>query len=192
MARSTPSSAMRSSTAPTVGSPCCACGASTGAPRPRSPRASRVRLPLVRRRASTECRREGRGDDPSGDTSSPVQPTETTYGAAGSEGRFQVFARVQSTDGPLGPHDQGRRRPQGDPGGVVGPVTRARTGTSGSAGDVRLRLRRPPRAASPLSPVRVRGPPAAQGLPVVSRVVSRGPASSTSSPCPVKPTSLFH
>jgi NADH-quinone oxidoreductase subunit C len=37
------------------------------------------------------------GDDAGGDTSSPVQPTETTYGAAGSEGRFQVFARVQST-----------------------------------------------------------------------------------------------
>ena len=37
------------------------------------------------------------GDDAGSDTSSPVQPTETTYGAAGSEGRFQVFARVQST-----------------------------------------------------------------------------------------------
>ncbi len=37
------------------------------------------------------------GDDAASDTSSPVQPTETTYGAAGSEGRFQVFARVQST-----------------------------------------------------------------------------------------------
>ena len=37
------------------------------------------------------------GDDAGGDTSSPVQPTETTYGAAGSDGRFQVFARVQST-----------------------------------------------------------------------------------------------
>jgi NADH-quinone oxidoreductase subunit C len=40
--------------------------------------------------------REG-GDDASGDTSSPVQPTETTYGVAGSDGRFQVFAHVQST-----------------------------------------------------------------------------------------------
>jgi NADH-quinone oxidoreductase subunit C len=37
------------------------------------------------------------GDDGGSDTSAPVQPTETTYGAAGSEGRFQVFARVQST-----------------------------------------------------------------------------------------------
>jgi NADH-quinone oxidoreductase subunit C len=37
------------------------------------------------------------GGDAGGDTSSPVQPTETTYGVAGSEGRFQVFARVQST-----------------------------------------------------------------------------------------------
>jgi NADH-quinone oxidoreductase subunit C len=37
------------------------------------------------------------GDEAGGDTSAPVQPTETTYGVAGSEGRFQVFARVQST-----------------------------------------------------------------------------------------------
>jgi NADH-quinone oxidoreductase subunit C len=37
------------------------------------------------------------GDDASGDTSSPVQPTETTYGVAGSNGRFQVFAHVEST-----------------------------------------------------------------------------------------------
>ncbi|MBM3658588.1 MAG: hypothetical protein FJW95_03695 [Actinobacteria bacterium] len=40
--------------------------------------------------------REG-GDDAGGDTSSPVQPTEMTFGAAGSAGRFQVFAHVQST-----------------------------------------------------------------------------------------------
>jgi NADH:ubiquinone oxidoreductase subunit C len=37
------------------------------------------------------------GDEGGSDTSAPVQPTETTYGAAGSDGRFQVFARVQST-----------------------------------------------------------------------------------------------
>jgi NADH-quinone oxidoreductase subunit C len=37
------------------------------------------------------------GEDAGGDTSAPVQPTETTYGAAGSAGRFQVFAHVQST-----------------------------------------------------------------------------------------------
>lgn len=37
------------------------------------------------------------GDDAEGDTSAPVQPKETTYGVAGSEGRFQVFARVSST-----------------------------------------------------------------------------------------------
>jgi NADH-quinone oxidoreductase subunit C len=40
--------------------------------------------------------REG-GEEASGDTSSPVQPTEMTFGAAGSAGRFQVFAHVQST-----------------------------------------------------------------------------------------------
>lgn len=37
------------------------------------------------------------GDDAAGDTSSPAQPTEMTFGAAGSAGRFQVFAHVQST-----------------------------------------------------------------------------------------------
>ncbi|MCZ7535829.1 MAG: NADH-quinone oxidoreductase subunit C [Acidimicrobiia bacterium] len=35
--------------------------------------------------------------DTSGDTSAPVQPPETTFGVAGSTGRFQVFARVAST-----------------------------------------------------------------------------------------------
>ena len=33
----------------------------------------------------------------SGDTSSPTQPTEMTFGVGGSTGRFQVFAHVQST-----------------------------------------------------------------------------------------------
>ena len=37
------------------------------------------------------------GDEGGSDTSSPVQPTEMTFGAAGSAGRFQVFAHVQST-----------------------------------------------------------------------------------------------
>jgi NADH-quinone oxidoreductase subunit C len=37
------------------------------------------------------------GDAAGGDTSSPVQPEETTNGAAGSAGRFQVLAHVQST-----------------------------------------------------------------------------------------------
>jgi len=37
------------------------------------------------------------GDEAGGDTSAPVQPTEMTFGAAGSAGRFQVFAHVQST-----------------------------------------------------------------------------------------------
>ena len=114
------------------------------------------------------------GDDASGDTSSPVQPTETTYGAAGSEGRFQVFARVQSTSRHWGitfkadvddesmlvqswvPVYAGRR------------LARARV-----LGDVRLRVRRPPGAAPPLPPVGVRGAPAAQGLPAA---VARGEA----------------
>jgi NADH-quinone oxidoreductase subunit C len=37
------------------------------------------------------------GSEAGGDTSAPVQPTEMTFGLAGSEGRFQVFAHVQST-----------------------------------------------------------------------------------------------
>ena len=37
------------------------------------------------------------GDEAGGDTSAPVQPTEMTFGTAGSAGRFQVFAHVQST-----------------------------------------------------------------------------------------------
>jgi len=36
-------------------------------------------------------------EEGSGDTSAPVQPREQTYGAAGSAGRFQVFAGVEST-----------------------------------------------------------------------------------------------
>jgi NADH-quinone oxidoreductase subunit C len=36
-------------------------------------------------------------EEGSGDTSAPVQPREQTYGAAGSAGRFQVFACVEST-----------------------------------------------------------------------------------------------
>ena len=38
------------------------------------------------------------GDEEGGsDTSAPVQPDTMTFGAAGSEGRFQVFGHVQST-----------------------------------------------------------------------------------------------
>jgi NADH-quinone oxidoreductase subunit C len=38
-------------------------------------------------------------DEGSGDTSTPAQPQETTYGVAGSAGRFQLFAIVASTRG---------------------------------------------------------------------------------------------
>jgi NADH-quinone oxidoreductase subunit C len=37
------------------------------------------------------------GEEAGGDTSSPVQPTEMTFGVAGSGGRLQVFAHVEST-----------------------------------------------------------------------------------------------
>lgn len=39
-------------------------------------------------------------EEGSGDTSSPVQPKEMTFGVAGSAGRFQVFAHVESTHRP--------------------------------------------------------------------------------------------
>ncbi len=38
-------------------------------------------------------------DEGSGDTSTPAQPKEMTYGVAGAAGRFQVFAMVASTRG---------------------------------------------------------------------------------------------
>jgi NADH-quinone oxidoreductase subunit C len=38
-------------------------------------------------------------DEGSGDTSTPAQPKETSYGVAGSTGRFQLFAIVASTRG---------------------------------------------------------------------------------------------
>jgi NADH-quinone oxidoreductase subunit C len=38
-------------------------------------------------------------EEGSGDTSTPAQPNETTYGVAGASGRFQVFAMVASTRG---------------------------------------------------------------------------------------------
>jgi NADH-quinone oxidoreductase subunit C len=37
------------------------------------------------------------GEEGSGDTSAPVQPREQTYGVAGSAGRFQLLACVEST-----------------------------------------------------------------------------------------------
>jgi NADH-quinone oxidoreductase subunit C len=42
------------------------------------------------------------GEDAEGDTSSPAQPSEMTFGVTGSAGRFQVFARVSSTSRHLG------------------------------------------------------------------------------------------
>ena len=36
-------------------------------------------------------------EEGSGDTSAPVQPREMTFGVTGSDGRFQVFAHVEST-----------------------------------------------------------------------------------------------
>jgi NADH-quinone oxidoreductase subunit C len=39
-------------------------------------------------------------EEGSGDTSTPAQPKEQTYGAAGSDGRYQLFAVVESTRHP--------------------------------------------------------------------------------------------
>ncbi len=41
-------------------------------------------------------------EEGSGDTSAPVQPREQTYGRTGSDGRFQVFAHVESTSAHFG------------------------------------------------------------------------------------------
>ncbi len=41
-------------------------------------------------------------DEGSGDTSTPAQPRETTYGTAGSAGRYQLLAIVESTRGAHG------------------------------------------------------------------------------------------
>jgi NADH-quinone oxidoreductase subunit C len=41
-------------------------------------------------------------EDAEGDTSAPVQPKEMTFGVAGSAGRFQAFAHVESTTPPHG------------------------------------------------------------------------------------------
>jgi NADH-quinone oxidoreductase subunit C len=42
------------------------------------------------------------GEEGSGDTSAPVQPREMTFGVTGSDGRFQLFAHVESTGGHFG------------------------------------------------------------------------------------------
>ena len=39
-------------------------------------------------------------EEGSGDTSTPAQPKEQTYGATGSDGRYQLFALVESTRPP--------------------------------------------------------------------------------------------
>src|SRR4029077_1007634 len=67
---------------------------------------------------------------------------------------------------PLGFHPQGRRSRGVAARAVVGAGLRGRRlARARDVGDVRLRVRRPSRAAPPLSPVRVRGAPPAQGLP---------------------------
>jgi NADH:ubiquinone oxidoreductase subunit C len=105
-------------------------------------------------------------EEGSGDTSAPVQPRETTYGVAGSAGRFQVFARVDSTNSGAGltlKTDITTDTMRVDSWTSVYPgrrLARAR-----SMGDVRLRVHRSPGAAPPLPPCGVRGSSAAQGLP---------------------------
>ena len=95
------------------------------------------------------------------DTSSPAQPTEMTFGVAGSAGRFQVFAHVQSTSRHWGVTfkadvDDERAAPRELGAGVrrCG-LARARV-----LGDVRDRVRRSPEPPPPLPPGRVRRPPA--------------------------------
>jgi len=75
------------------------------------------------------------GDEAGGDTSSPVQPTEMTFGVAGSAGRMQVFAHVQSTKRKWGvtlKTDVDEARPARRL--VGGDVPGCGTGTSANAG----------------------------------------------------------
>ena len=151
---------------------------STGDGRPRSPRARSSATTSRSSRASTGCRRPRRAATTAATRRHRCSRPETTYGAAGSDGRFQVFARVQSTSRHWGLTVKADVDERVDARAVVGArVPGRRLARARVLGDVRLRVRRPPGAAPPLPPVGVRGPPAAQGLPaaVAGREAVAGP-----------------
>ena len=107
-------------------------------------------------------------EEGSGDTSAPVQPKEMTFGVAGSAGRMQVFAHVESTHQPeLGitfKVDVDDDDPHAESWVSVYPGAdwheREAWEMYGVVFDGH------PEPASPLPSVRVRRPSAAQGLPV--------------------------
>ena len=106
------------------------------------------------------------GDDGGGDTSTPAQPSEKTYGVAGSDGRFQVFATRAVDRASTGAHASRPTSTTADPLAQSGcRSTPAPTGTSASAGRCTASASTATPAAPPVPAGRVRGPPAAQGLP---------------------------
>ena len=134
---------------------------------------------------------QGEGDEGSSDTSSPVQPTEMTFGAAGSAGRFQVFAHVQSTRRHWGVHAQGRRRRSRPARRVVGVrCTRAPTGTSASAGRCTASCSTGTRASG-TSTCRCafEGHPLRKDFPLLARVVKPWPGLVDVEPMPGEPAS---
>ncbi len=119
-------------------------------------------------RRSTGCRRRtarARTTRPRRRPSPTPDAGAIKQGYAGGETRFQMLARLTDTASPRRRHAQGRRArsltmPTVDPRLRRRQLARAR-----DARDVRDRVRRPPRPAQPLPAGRVRGLPAAQGLP---------------------------
>ncbi len=114
--------------------------------------------------------------DTSGDTSTPAQPTEITYGVAGSAGRFQVFARCRVDASALGSHAQVRRRRRRSSRRVVGAgVPGRRLARTGVLGDVRHRLRRSPGLRHLYLPVGFEGHPLRKDFPLLAREVKPWP-----------------
>ena len=100
-----------------------------------------------------------------------------TYGAAGSAGRFQVFAHVQSTSTALGRDVQGRRRRGSRRWSSRGcRCTPAPTGTSASAGRCTASCSTATRrCATSTSPSEFEGHPLRKDFPLLARVVKPWP-----------------
>ena len=137
------------------------CPASTGSPTPTC---------SARRRGSTPSagagRRRRRRGLPSPRPRSPTTTGDVT-GVAGGDTRFQVFARLYNVDHPRRHHPEGRPGPTTTPGSTRwSPLYRGADWHEREAWEMYgVRLRRPPRPAPPVPARRVRGLPAAQGLP---------------------------
>ena len=133
--------------------------------------AARLRLPLVHRRHRLDAHARGRrrrlgrhvharaaeGDRPTASPGATVASRCSRSSSRRGASSWRVILKTDVADDDLHVESwvsvyPGRR------------LARAR-----GVGDVRLRVRRPPEPAPPLPPVRVRGPPAAQGLSRCSR-----------------------